>query len=221
MMMNCVLLKAFFLASIVCTCVRLESAASSASAATATATSGSEESGQLKQKVASPGVFETIKEMENYFDKMYIIEHLRSNMHTKLDVLNQVKAQLIAAQSLALNEKEKAKFGALVDSMTKTYKLLDIILVDFLPTEQDLLEIVEENSHLFGNHDFKAPSGGMPDLEKNENDDDDDDHSEAFNNNKKRFLQTHTAEKKSSKRYYSWLKNSQNYNMIPVIRTGK
>ena len=131
------------------------------------------------------------------------------------------EAQLIAAQSLALNEKEKAKFGALVDSMTKTYKLLDIILVDFLPTEQDLLEIVEENSHLFGNHDFKAPSGGMPDLEKNENDDDDDDHSEAFNNNKKRFLQTHTAEKKSSKRYYSWLKNSQNYNMIPVIRTGK
>ena len=108
-----------------------------------------DENGSSVSKSA-PGVFETIKEMENYFDKMYIIEHLRSNMHTKLDVLNQVKAQLVSSESRALSEQEKVKFGSLVDSMTKTYKLLDIILVDFLPTEQDLLEIVEENTHLFG-----------------------------------------------------------------------
>ena len=107
----------------------------------------------IEHKAPATGVFETIKEMENYFDKMYIIEHLRSNMHTKLDVLNQVKAQLMSeAETHELKEQDKMKFASLVDSMTKYYKLLDIILVDFLPTEQDLLEIVEENTHLFGNH---------------------------------------------------------------------
>ena len=83
-------------------------------------------------------------------------------MHTKLDVLNQVKAQLMSeAETHELKEQDKMKFASLVDSMTKTYKLLDIILVDFLPTKQDLLEIVEENTHLFGNHEFKT--GGGPD----------------------------------------------------------
>ena len=116
-----------------------------------------------QHKAPVTGVFETIKEMENYFDKMYIIEHLRSNMHTKLDVLNQVKAQLMSeAETHELKEQDKMKFASLVDSMTKTYKLLDIILVGFLPTKQDLLEIVEENTHLFGNHEFKT--GGGPDL---------------------------------------------------------
>ena len=84
-------------------------------------------------------------------------------MHAKLDVLNQVKTQFMSAEAEThdLKEQDKMKFASLVDSMTKTYKLLDIILVDFLPTEQDLLEIVEENTHLFGNHEFKT--GGGPD----------------------------------------------------------
>ena len=162
------------------------------------------------QKAPSTGVFETIKEMENYFDKMYIIEHLRSNMHTKLDVLNQVKAQMVLGESRAMTEQEKVKFGSLVDSMTKTYKLLDIILVDFLPTEQDLLEIVEENTHLFGNHEFKT--GGGPDLSEQEGD-------ESLTKKRRSSLMTHS--KRKAERYYSWMRNGQNYNTIPVIRTGK
>ena len=86
--------------------------------------------------------------------------------------------------------------------MTKTYKLLDIILVDFLPTEQDLLEIVEENTHLFGNHEFKTAGG--PDLSEYLDDEE---------VNKKR-------RSPKAERYYSWLKSSKNANLIPVIRTG-
>ena len=209
--MNTILCKILLISSIVCTLSRVDASLSQSSSSML-----SHDDELTKQK--SPGVFETIKEMENYFDKMYIIEHLRSNMHTKLEILNQIKAQLIAVSSMGLTEKEKLKFGSLVDSMTKTYKLLDIILVDFLPTEQDLLEIVEENSHLFGNHDFKAP--GMSYLiEKNNGG------AAEIAFNKKRFIEVATAaaaqDEHKSKRYYSWLKNSQNYNMIPVIRTGK
>ena len=156
-----------------------------------------------QHKAPATGVFETIKEMENYFDKMYIIEHLRSNMHAKLDVLNQVKAQLVSGESRSLTDQEKVKFASLVDSMTKTYKLLDIILVDFLPTEQDLLEIVEENTHLFGNHEFKT--GGGPDLSEHLDD-------EEGSKKKRSSLR--------AERYYSWLKSSKNANLIPVIRTG-
>jgi len=167
-----------------------------------------------QHKQPATGVFETIKEMENYFDKMYIIEHLRSNMHTKLDVLNQVKAQLVTGESRALTETEKVKFGSLVDSMTKTYKLLDIILVDFLPTEQDLLEIVEENTHLFGNHEFKT---GGPDLSEHQQDGED--MGDGLTKKRRSLLLGHS--KRKAERYYSWLKGNQNFNMIPVIRTGK
>ena len=158
-----------------------------------------------QHKAPATGVFETIKEMENYFDKMYIIEHLRSNMHAKLDVLNQVKTQFMSAEAEThdLKEQDKMKFASLVDSMTKTYKLLDIILVDFLPTEQDLLEIVEENTHLFGNHEFKT--GGGPDLSEHLDD-------EEGSKKKRSSLR--------AERYYSWLKSSKNANLIPVIRTG-
>ena len=186
--------------------------------------------------------FATADALEQFVDKIFVLDVLRADMSLNVDMLNRCERILVSPEFTGISHDDKAKLTRLVYGITKTYELVLKLSDEFLPDENFLVEMLRENAHLFENEPQKQEENVIEiDFERDDARNDAEIHSllGKFNlahlmpmpvaaahrhqvaSRKRRFLQPHKAANFFREATNKLMREMQRkLSRLPIIRSG-